>query len=49
MTTASPLLLNRCDEVVFSSPAGWSRTGTHRELLAATPAYRETVTRGEAG
>jgi ABC-type multidrug transport system fused ATPase/permease subunit len=47
VTTASPLLLDQCDEVAFVADGRVVATGTHRELLADHPAYRETVTRGE--
>jgi ABC-type multidrug transport system fused ATPase/permease subunit len=49
VTTASPLLLDRCDEVAFLVAGRVAATGTHRELLGRHPGYRETVTRGEAG
>jgi ABC-type multidrug transport system fused ATPase/permease subunit len=48
VTTASPLLLDRCDEVAFLVAGRVVATGTHRELLGRHPGYRETVTRGEA-
>jgi ABC-type multidrug transport system fused ATPase/permease subunit len=47
VTSASPLLLDRCDEVAFLEDGRVAATGTHRELLRSHPAYRETVTRGE--
>lgn len=47
VTSSSPLLLDRCDEVVFVRDGLVAARGTHRDLLAGHPAYRETVTRGE--
>jgi ABC-type multidrug transport system fused ATPase/permease subunit len=47
VTSASPLLLDRCDEVVFVRDGVVEARGTHRDLLGEHPAYRETVTRGE--
>jgi ABC-type multidrug transport system fused ATPase/permease subunit len=47
VTSASPLLLNHCDEVVFVRNGVVEARGTHRDLLADHPAYRDTVTRGE--
>lgn len=52
VVTASPLLLDRADTVVFLGPDGDApATGTHHELLrrgdAVGAAYRDTVTRGE--
>jgi ABC-type multidrug transport system fused ATPase/permease subunit len=47
VTSASPLLLDQCDEVAFLVAGRVVATGTHRELLARHPGYRETVTRGE--
>jgi ABC-type multidrug transport system fused ATPase/permease subunit len=49
VTSASPLLLDQCDEVAFLVAGRVVATGTHRDLLARHPDYRETVTRGEAG
>ncbi|MFD7158359.1 ABC transporter ATP-binding protein [Kribbella sp. NPDC059898] len=43
--TASPLLLDRVDEVIFVAAGRVVATGKHRELLASTPRYRRTVTR----
>jgi ABC-type multidrug transport system fused ATPase/permease subunit len=48
VTSASPLLLNYCDEVVFVRNGLVEARGTHRSLLSDHPAYRDTVTRGEA-
>jgi ABC-type multidrug transport system fused ATPase/permease subunit len=52
VVSASPLLLDRADTVVFLGPDGAGPTyGTHHELLrrddAVGAAYRHTVTRGE--
>jgi ABC-type multidrug transport system fused ATPase/permease subunit len=47
VTTASPLLLDRCDDVAFVRAGRVVARGTHRSLLADDPGYRETVTRGE--
>ena len=47
VVTASPLVLDQADRVVFLSGGRAVATGTHRELLRASPAYRDTVTRGE--
>ncbi|TCC41601.1 ABC transporter ATP-binding protein [Kribbella speibonae] len=43
--TASPLLLDRVDEVIFVAAGRVIATGKHRELLESTPLYRRTVTR----
>ncbi|MDQ1620011.1 MAG: hypothetical protein QOE19_2580 [Actinomycetota bacterium] len=47
VTSASPLLLDRCDEVVFVRDGMVEARGSHRDLLADHPPYRDTVTRGE--
>ncbi|MGH3498057.1 MAG: ABC transporter ATP-binding protein [Nocardioidaceae bacterium] len=47
VATASPLLLDHADRVVFVAEGQVVAEGTHRELLATEPAYRRTVTRGE--
>ena len=47
VTTASPLVLDHCDDVAFVIAGRVVARGTHRELLATHPGYRETVTRGE--
>jgi ABC-type multidrug transport system fused ATPase/permease subunit len=47
VTSASPLVLNRCDAVVFVRDGVVEARGTHRGLLNDHPAYRDTVTRGE--
>ena len=46
VTTASPLVLDRCDEVAFLVAGRVVATGRHRDLLADHPGYRETVIRG---
>jgi len=45
--TASPLLLDQADHVVFLEGGEVAAEGTHRGLLTTSPAYRSTVTRGE--
>jgi ABC-type multidrug transport system fused ATPase/permease subunit len=47
VTTASPLLLDRADEVALLVAGRVVATGRHHELLRADHRYRETVTRGE--
>jgi ABC-type multidrug transport system fused ATPase/permease subunit len=49
VVTASPLVLDRADQVAFVADGEVAAVGTHREMLAAVPAYRRTVTRGEEG
>lgn len=46
VTTASPLVLGRCDEVVFLVDGKESLRGTHHEL-SSHPEYRAVVHRGE--
>ncbi|WP_329003297.1 ABC transporter ATP-binding protein/permease [Kribbella sp. NBC_00709] len=43
--TASPLLLDRVDEVIFVAAGRVVAIGKHRELLETEPQYRRTVTR----
>lgn len=43
--TSSPLLLDRCDLVVFIADGSVAATGTHHELLRADQRYRAVVTR----
>ncbi|GLW97706.1 ABC transporter [Microtetraspora sp. NBRC 16547] len=45
--TTSPLVLDHADLVLFVEDGKVRAEGTHRELLAAEPAYQSTVTRGE--
>ena len=45
--TASPLVLDQADRVVFLDDGTAVAQGTHRELLASCAAYKETVVRGE--
>ncbi len=48
VVTVSPLVLDRADTVVLVEAGCVRATGTHRELLRTSPAYRDVVTRGEA-
>jgi ABC-type multidrug transport system fused ATPase/permease subunit len=48
IATTSPLVLDQADRVVLVEDGLVSAVGTHRELLRASPDYRETVTRGES-
>ncbi|TCC58644.1 ABC transporter ATP-binding protein [Kribbella pittospori] len=43
--TASPLLLDHVDEVIFVAAGRVVASGKHRDLLATEPQYRRTVTR----
>lgn len=45
--TTSPLVLDRVDHVIFIRDGRVTAEGSHRDLLATQPAYRETVIRGE--
>ncbi|HEX5771543.1 MAG TPA: ABC transporter ATP-binding protein [Nocardioidaceae bacterium] len=47
VTTSSPLLLDRVDEVAFLRDGVVVATGPHRDLLRDVPAYRAVVTREE--
>jgi ABC-type multidrug transport system fused ATPase/permease subunit len=47
VTTSSPLLLDRADNVAFLKDGVVVAFGSHRELLARVPAYRALVTREE--
>jgi ABC-type multidrug transport system fused ATPase/permease subunit len=47
VVTASPLVLDQADRVVFLDDGRVTAVGRHRKLLDTMPAYRETVTRGE--
>ncbi|HZE37582.1 MAG TPA: ABC transporter ATP-binding protein [Stackebrandtia sp.] len=46
VTSSSPLLLDRCDTVIFLGDDGEVATGTHVELLDAEPGYHALVMRG---
>ena len=46
--TASPLVLDQADQVLFLVDGRVAAAGRHRELLGTVPAYRDAVTRGEA-
>jgi ABC-type multidrug transport system fused ATPase/permease subunit len=45
--SASPLILDRADDVVFLRDGKAVATGTHQQLMAEHPDYRRTVVRGE--
>jgi ABC-type multidrug transport system fused ATPase/permease subunit len=45
--TASPLLLDHADRVLFLQNGVVAAAGRHHELLHTTSAYRAVVTRGE--
>ncbi|MEV7012534.1 ABC transporter ATP-binding protein [Streptosporangium sp. NPDC051022] len=45
--TTSPLVLDRADHVIYVEEGIVRAQGTHRDLLAAHPAYRAVVTRGD--
>ena len=45
--SASPLLLDQADQVVYLQEGRVVAAGAHRRLMAELPAYRRTVTRGE--
>ena len=47
VVTTSPLVLDQADRAVLVAGGRVVAQGTHRELLADRPDYRETVTRGE--
>jgi ABC-type multidrug transport system fused ATPase/permease subunit len=47
VTTTSPLMLDRADEVVFLTGGRVAAVGHHRELLRDLPAYRALVLREE--
>ena len=47
VVTASPLLLDRVDDVAFLQGDRVVASGRHRDLLQTVPAYRATVTREE--
>ena len=45
--TASPLLLHHADDVIFLEEGKVAAQGSHAELLASHPAYRQVVIRGD--
>jgi ABC-type bacteriocin/lantibiotic exporter with double-glycine peptidase domain len=45
VATSSPLMLDAVDEVALLHDGRVVATGSHRELLDTTPAYRRVVTR----
>ena len=48
ITTASPLILGRCDEVIFIDDDGAEvARGTHHQLRQQVPAYRAVVERAQ--
>ena len=48
VVTASPLVLDVADRVLWLEHGTPRASGRHRELLTTSPSYRETVTRGES-
>jgi ABC-type multidrug transport system fused ATPase/permease subunit len=46
--TASPLLLDQADAVILLRDGKAAAQGTHKELMATSTAYKNTVVRGEA-
>ena len=49
ITTSSPLVLDRADEVIVLVDGRASSVGTHAGLLRSDPAYRELVSRTQDG
>ncbi|WP_084556853.1 ABC transporter transmembrane domain-containing protein [Hamadaea tsunoensis] len=47
VTTTSPLMLDRADNVLYVEDGKVIAEGTHRQLMHSEPRYRATVTRGE--
>jgi ABC-type multidrug transport system fused ATPase/permease subunit len=47
VVTASPLLLDVADHVIYLDAGRLAAEGTHRQLLENHPPYRRTVIRGE--
>ncbi|WP_432141969.1 ABC transporter ATP-binding protein [Streptomyces sp. bgisy084] len=47
VTSTSPLLLDRADQVYFLVGGRVAAAGSHRQLLAEKPGYRRLVARGE--
>jgi len=46
--TSSPLMLDQADAVILLADGMAAARGTHKELMATSPAYKDTVIRGEA-
>ena len=46
--TSSPLLLDQADAVILLADGKAAARGTHKELMATSPAYKDTVVRGGA-
>ncbi len=46
--TSSPLMLDQADAVILLADGVAAARGTHKELMASSPAYKDTVVRGEA-
>lgn len=46
VTSVSPLLLHHADAVAFMDAGRITATGTHAQLLATNPTYRDVVARG---
>lgn len=47
VTTSSPLVLDRADEVILVHDGAVAAVGTHRHLLHTDPRYRDLVSRAE--
>ena len=47
LITTSPLLLDAADRVAYLAGGRVTAAGRHRDLLSASPAYADAVTRGE--
>jgi ABC-type multidrug transport system fused ATPase/permease subunit len=46
--TSSPLMLDQADAVILLADGKAAARGTHKELMATSPAYKDTVVRGGA-
>ncbi|NMM25630.1 MAG: ABC transporter ATP-binding protein [Phycicoccus sp.] len=46
--TSSPLMLDQADAVILLTNGMAAARGTHKELMATSPAYKDTVVRGGA-
>ncbi len=46
--TSSPLMLDQADAVILLADGIAAARGTHKELMATSPAYKDTVVRGGA-